>query len=100
MPGIPYGALAARDFDNLMMAGRNASGDRRAQSAFRVQASCMAMGQAAGTAAAMAVRAGTSVGDVNVPALRERLAQRGAIVPELYIEDFPTERQAVRAVHL
>ncbi len=99
MPGIPYGALAVRDFDNLMMAGRNASGDRRAQSAFRVQASCMAMGQAAGTAVAMAVREGTSVGDVNVPALRERLAQRGAIVPEL-IEDFPTERQAVRAVHL
>ena len=83
VPGVPYGALAARDFDNLMMAGRNASGDRRAQSAFRVQASCMAMGQAAGTAAAMAVREGTSVGDVNVPALRERLAQRGAIVPEL-----------------
>ena len=82
MPGIPYGALAAWDFDNLMMAGRNASGDRRAQSAFRVQASCMAMGQAAGTAA-MAVREGTSVGEVNVPALREQLAQRGAIVPEL-----------------
>ena len=66
-----------------MMAGRNASGDRRAQSAFRVQASCMAMGQAAGTAAAMAARESVPIGDVNVPALRERLAQRGAIVPEL-----------------
>ena len=82
MPGIPYGALAARDFDNLMMAGRNASGDRRAQSAFRVQASCMAMGQAAGTAAAMAVRQGTTAADADVQALRERLAERGAIVPE------------------
>ena len=82
VPGIPYGALVARDFQNLMMAGRNASGDRRAQSAFRVQASCMAMGEAAGTAAALAVRQNVSVRNLNTEVLRNTLSQNGATVPE------------------
>ena len=81
VPGIPYGALVARGFDNLMMAGRIASGDRGAQSAFRVQASCMAMGEAAGTAAAMACEVGVSVSRLNTDALRRRLYENGAIVP-------------------
>lgn len=83
VPGIPYGALTARGFDNLMMAGRIASGDRRAQSAYRVQASCMAMGQAAGTAAALSCRQDVSVNTVDVKALRDTLAAQGAIVPGL-----------------
>lgn len=81
VPGIPYGALVARGFDNLMMAGRIASGDRGAQSAFRVQASCMAMGEAAGTAAAMASREGIGANAVDVSTLRETLHHQGAIVP-------------------
>ena len=81
VPGVPYGALVARGFDNLMMAGRIASGDRRAQSAYRVQASCMAMGQAAGTAAAMAATLDGRADAVNVSELRARLAEDGAIVP-------------------
>ena len=81
VPGIPYGALVARGFDNLMMAGRIISGDRRAQSAYRVQATCMAVGQAAGTAAAMAARLGTSPDRLDPAALRSRLSENGAIVP-------------------
>ena len=83
VPGIPYGALVARGFDNLMMAGRIASGDRRAQSAYRVQASCMAMGEAAGTAAAMACQADVGVDALDAQALRARLNENGAIVPGL-----------------
>ena len=83
VPGIPYGALVARGFDNLMMAGRIASGDRRAQSAYRVQASCMAMGEAAGTAAAMACQAGVGVDALDAQTLRARLNENGAIVPGL-----------------
>ncbi|MEG0766349.1 MAG: FAD-dependent oxidoreductase, partial [Clostridia bacterium] len=52
VPGIPYGALVPCTLHNLLVAGRCISGDREAQSAYRVQASCMAMGEAAGTAAA------------------------------------------------
>ncbi len=83
VPGIPYGALVAKGFDNLMMAGRIISGDRRAQSAYRVQASCMAMGEAAGTAAAMAVKYNTTATDVNTSKLRSILHENGAIVPGL-----------------
>ncbi len=83
VPGIPYGALVAKGFDNLMMAGRIISGDRRAQSAYRVQASCMAMGEAAGTAAAMAAKDGITASEVDAQALRRALRERGAIVPGL-----------------
>ena len=82
VPGVPYGALVAKGLDNLMMAGRIVSGDRRAQSAYRVQASCMAMGEAAGTAAAMAAESGCRADEMNVDLLRERLSHRGAIVPD------------------
>lgn len=81
VPGVPLGALIARGFDNLMMAGRIASGDRRAQSAYRVQASCMAMGEAAGTAAAAAAKQGVRVTEIDVDALRRRLHDNGVLVP-------------------
>ena len=41
---------------NILVAGRCVSSDRLANSGLRVQASCMAMGQAAGAAAALAVQ--------------------------------------------
>jgi hypothetical protein len=52
-----------------------------ANSAFRVQASCMATGQAAGMAAAIAVERNCSVRDVPMAQLREQLERFGAIVP-------------------
>ena len=45
----------------------------------REQAPCMAMGQAAGTAASL-VPAGNGFADVEVPALRQRLRDQGALV--------------------
>ena len=83
VPGIPFGALTAKGFDNLMMAGRIISGDRRAQSAFRVQATCMATGEAAGTAAAMSVKTGVSIDKLDISELREVLKENGMIVPGL-----------------
>ncbi len=83
VPGIPYGALTARNCDNLLVAGRCISGDREAQSAYRVQATCMATGQAAGTAAAMAVRMKLPVHRIPISALRKKLSDQGAIVPDL-----------------
>ena len=56
--GIPYRSLVARDIANLMFAGRCASCTHMAMSSTRVMATAAVMGQAAGTAAAMAVRAG------------------------------------------
>jgi hypothetical protein len=52
-PTIPLRALVPKGSRNLMVAGRSISSDRAASSGLRVQATCMAMGQAAGAAAAL-----------------------------------------------
>jgi hypothetical protein len=80
-PTIPYGALLPRGSERLLAAGRCVAGDREANSAYRVQASCMATGQAAGAAAALASKDGGSVQDVDVDRLRDLLAAHGAVVP-------------------
>ncbi len=81
VPTIPLGALVPKGTKNLLVAGRCLGSDRLANSALRVQASCMAMGQAAGAAAALAARAGCT--PLNVPRadLRQTLKAHGAIVP-------------------
>jgi len=81
-PTIPLGALLPRDSRNLIVAGRSACGERMAQSAYRVQASCMAMGQAAGAVAALAAGQGCELREVSLSDLRELLSRHGAIVPE------------------
>ena len=54
--GIPFRALLARDASNVLVAGRCFSATHDAHAAVRSMAQCMAMGQAAGTAAALAAR--------------------------------------------
>jgi hypothetical protein len=83
VPTIPRGALIPKSSRNLMVAGRCLSSDRLANSALRVQASCMAMGQAVGVNAALAARAGSSPGQVDVAAIRRELKNHGAIVPKV-----------------
>ncbi|MCD6365871.1 MAG: FAD-dependent oxidoreductase, partial [Planctomycetes bacterium] len=60
-PSIPLGALLPAGSTHLLVAGRTAAGDQAAASAYRIQASCMAMGQAAGAAGALAVELDTDV---------------------------------------
>ncbi len=55
---VPYGAILARDIDNLMMAGRIVSASHLAEASLRIQQTCMATGEGAGFAAAMAVKCG------------------------------------------
>ena len=81
VPTVPLGALVPQGSRNLLVAGRSVSSDRLANSALRVQASCMAMGQAAGAAAALAARARTSPTDVPLDEIRSLLRQHAAIVP-------------------
>lgn len=54
--GIPLSILMAKDVDNLLMAGRDASATHAAMGSIRVMSTCATMGQAAGTAAAVALR--------------------------------------------
>jgi len=78
--GIPFGTLVVRDAVNVLVAGRCFSATHDAHASVRSMAQCMAMGQAAGTAAAMAVKGGGAVRDVDVASLRARLAADGAIL--------------------
>lgn len=81
VPTIPYRALIPKGARKLLAAGRCISGDTDANSAYRVQAPCMATGQAAGTAAALAVQLNCQVGEVPYALLCQKLKQIGAIVP-------------------
>ena len=75
---VPYRALIAEGFPNLLVAGRCLSADRVAFASLRVQASCMGSGQAAGVAAALASASGVAVQDVDVPSLVTELKNMGA----------------------
>ena len=78
--GIPYASVVVRDADNVLVAGRCFSATHDAHASVRSMAQCMAMGQAAGTAAAIAVDAGTSPRDIPFARLADRLRRDGAIV--------------------
>jgi hypothetical protein len=62
--GIPYRSLYSVNVENLMFAGRNASASHAAMSSTRLMGTCAVMGQAAGTAAAMAVERDVNPEDV------------------------------------
>jgi len=78
--GVPFRTLVPRDGRNLLVAGRCFSATHDAHASVRSMGQTMAMGQAAGTAAAIAARADGLVSSVNVSALRDRLKRDGAIL--------------------
>lgn len=79
---IPYRALIPRGAGRILCAGRCISSDTYANSAVRVEAVCMATGQAAGCAAALAADRGMNVADVPYETLCDALRAIGAIVPQ------------------
>jgi hypothetical protein len=81
VPTIPLSALVPKDSRNIIVAGRCVSSDRLANSGLRVQASCMAMGQSAGAAAALAAQSNTTPLKVPLENIRKMLQKHRAIVP-------------------
>ncbi len=77
---LPYRMLVPEGTDNLLMAGRCASMTHEGQSAARVSGACFAMGEAAGTAAALALGRNTSPRDIAMDKLQAALRQQGAFV--------------------
>jgi hypothetical protein len=79
---IPYRILLPKGIEGLLIGGRCASSDHIAHGSLRHQASCMVMGHAVGTAAAIAVEENTTPRGVDVKRLQERLRNQGAIIDE------------------
>ena len=82
--GISYRCLYSKDIDNLMCAGRNISVTHAALSSTRVMATCSVIGQAVGTAAAMAAQRGIlpqDVGRAHISELQQTLQEDGCYLP-------------------
>ncbi|SET70416.1 FAD-dependent oxidoreductase [Paenibacillus sp. NFR01] len=88
--GVPYRIMLPLGIDNLWVAGRSVSSDRAVQGSLRVMPNCFSMGQASGTAAALALQSGTGSRGISVAELQRRLLEQ-----EVWLgEDFtPAEQE-------
>lgn len=77
---IPYRCLLPTGLDNVLVAGRCVSSTQAGHGAIRIMPACMAMGQAAGAAAALSLEQGVAVRDVSIQSLMETLRNQGALV--------------------
>jgi hypothetical protein len=77
---LPYRMLTPEGLDNLLVAGRCASMTHDGQSAARVSGACFVMGEAAGTAAALALDGNAMPRDIAVEKLQLRLREQGAFI--------------------
>ena len=75
---IPYRNLLPKGVENLLVAGRSTGGDKDAHAATRNMACCAVTGQAAGIAAAIAVKMGMKLSDVSVKKIQQELEKQGA----------------------
>lgn len=77
---IPYRCLIPETLDNLILAGRCISGTHQAHASYRIMTVCMAVGEAAGIAAALCAREGVSPRKLDYKKVQEKLLQKGAVL--------------------
>ncbi len=77
---IPFSTTLPTGIENLLVAGRCASTTQEGQASLRVSGPCFAMGQAAGTAAAMARKAGVAPAKLDLPTLQQQLSVDGVFI--------------------
>ncbi len=78
--GIPYRCLVPQRINHLLVAGRCLSTTHEAQASTRVMGVCMALGQAAGIAAALALGEGIDLRKMNIKRLRQALLGQGVFL--------------------
>ena len=79
LPKVPLRALIPKDSQRITVAGRNVSANRVAFAGIRAQCTCMAMGQAMGAAAALAVQQGTASRDITSQDIVDLTVEHGAV---------------------
>jgi hypothetical protein len=77
---IPYRCLIPSDRTNLLIAGRCIGADHQAHGATRIMPACYATGQAAGTAAGLALQQKVDVGDLDVKLLQKELKRGNCVI--------------------
>lgn len=77
---IPYRSLLPKNCYNLLVAGKTLSCESQAVGGMRCMPAAMAMGQAAGTAAAMAICGATDLRSIDINTLQTELKKQGAII--------------------
>lgn len=80
---IPYEIMLPQSIPNLMVTGRCVSASFEAQASIRLTPSVGAMGQAAGTAAALAAKADCSPDNINIETLQQKLRENGAYIDRI-----------------
>jgi hypothetical protein len=80
---IPYRCLLPKNVDNFLVACRAFSSDEHVQDYFNLIPHCIAFGEAAGTASALALKAGVGVKSVDIKALQKQLAKQGVPLPDI-----------------
>ncbi|MBQ9485602.1 MAG: FAD-dependent oxidoreductase [Clostridia bacterium] len=80
---IPYRSYLVKDFDNLYVGGRCMGASKLAMASVRVMGTCAAGGQAIGTAAAIALKDGVSVRNINIKELQQRLLKDDCYLPNI-----------------
>jgi len=95
---IPYRCLVPVTVENLLAAGRNLSSDVHAQSGARLILCCLAMGEAAGTAACASIAQNVRLRDVDIRGLQSELIANGGnlgqhlrVLPGISKEKLPYE---------
>jgi hypothetical protein len=78
--GIPYRCLVPRKIDNLLVAGRCISSDQEPYESYRAMVPVMAIGEAAGTAAALCAKSKHTPRNCNVRDLQKVLISRNAVI--------------------
>ena len=77
---VPYRSLIPQNSENLLMAGRCISSDHGAQASYRIMPTVTCIGEAAGTAAALAKKAKTDVRHIDIQSLQNTLKANGAFI--------------------
>lgn len=73
---IPYRCILPKKIDNLLVAGRSISGDKIAHVSFRNMSCCVTTGQAAGVAAAVSIKEGTTTSKVDIKKVQDTLEKQ------------------------
>jgi glycine/D-amino acid oxidase-like deaminating enzyme len=79
---VPFRTLVPKKVDSLLVAGRSFSSDDVANNEYNLIPHCTLYGMAAGTAAALSIKAGVKVRNVDIKALKASLIKQDVVLPE------------------